>query len=285
MKTNRFIKSIASLTLVIAMVAAIMFPYVTANAAPPKKVKITAPKKDVSISGTLKLTANFTPKNATAKVTWTSSKKAVATVDAIGNVKGKKAGTTTITAKTDNGKSAKFKVKVTAVAKVAPGTVLWDQSKEKDKAKREVLSLYNEYKYDVSSIWLCPFNLYYQGGDKDVGEAVNHLGRTLRFQGQFQMVGGPPAEELLIQLNYTQPKAYPIVWQTNKDKEKVEPGKWKKFNFTFTLPKNAVNGDKDSETGLNWPILLYIANKPNNTMIYQPGNDFKIKNCKLTVVK
>ncbi len=286
MGINARIRFVVSFALVVAVVATITFPYVEVDAAAPKKVKITAPKKDVSVSGSLKLTVNFTPKNAMAKLTWTSSKKAVATVDANGNVKGRKAGSTTISVKTDNGKSAKMKVKVTAVDKVAPGTVLWDQREEKAKEKREVVALYSSYKYHVSAIWLCPYNLYYAGGDPKVGEAVNNLGRTLRFEGEYRMVGGPPAEELLIQLNYTQPTKYPIVWQTNKKKEQVEPGKWKKFRCEFTLPKNAVNGDVDTAgSGLNWPILVYFANKPNNRLIYQPGNDFKIKNCKITVVK
>ena len=60
-----------------------------------------------------KLTATINPTNATNKnVTWTSSNTRVATVDANGNVKAVGAGTATITAKSNNGKTATCKVTV-----------------------------------------------------------------------------------------------------------------------------------------------------------------------------
>ena len=61
-----------------------------------------------------KLVATLTPTNASNKVvTWSSSNTKVASVDGIGNVEGKSAGITIITATTKNGKSAKCEVKIT----------------------------------------------------------------------------------------------------------------------------------------------------------------------------
>jgi len=58
-------------------------------------------------------TAEVLPAEAVNKqVTWATSNEKVATVDANGQVKGKKAGKATITVTTANGKSASFKVKV-----------------------------------------------------------------------------------------------------------------------------------------------------------------------------
>lgn len=67
------------------------------------------------------LTATISPNNVSdKKLTWTSSNKNIATVDSSGKVTAKKNGTTTITVKTSNGKTATCKVtvgipKVTAV--------------------------------------------------------------------------------------------------------------------------------------------------------------------------
>ncbi|MBR1693772.1 MAG: Ig-like domain-containing protein, partial [Lachnospiraceae bacterium] len=61
---------------------------------------------------TLKLKATLTPKNSNDTLTYTSSKKSVATVNKKGVVTGKKKGTATITVKTSSGKKATCKVTV-----------------------------------------------------------------------------------------------------------------------------------------------------------------------------
>ncbi len=69
------------------------------------------------VSPILELDAQVLPKNAAQTVTWKSSNKKVAKVDAqTGTVTGLKAGTATITATTANGKKATCKVKVVATA-------------------------------------------------------------------------------------------------------------------------------------------------------------------------
>ncbi len=86
-----------------------------------KEVAVTSVKisgaNTVTVGSTIKLRATVSPSNASnKKVTWSSSNKSIATVDANGNVKGLKAGTVTITAKTANGKTATYKVTVKAKA-------------------------------------------------------------------------------------------------------------------------------------------------------------------------
>lgn len=59
----------------------------------------------LDINGTLKFTTTITPEEiATQKVIWTSSDENIATINSNGIVKGKEIGTTTITAKTEDGK-------------------------------------------------------------------------------------------------------------------------------------------------------------------------------------
>jgi uncharacterized protein YjdB len=73
----------------------------------------------------------YSSNGKTAKLTWTSSNKKVATVSASGKVTAKKTGTVKITAKAENGKLVTMTVKVVAKAKKptklsitgAPGTL------------------------------------------------------------------------------------------------------------------------------------------------------------------
>lgn len=67
---------------------------------------------DLAIGQTLTVTPVLSPKTAKTVYTWQSSKTNYATIDANGVVKGVKAGTSTITVTTSNGKNASFKVKV-----------------------------------------------------------------------------------------------------------------------------------------------------------------------------
>ena len=76
-------------------------------------IKLNATSITLKNVRSYKLIATINPTNATNKnVTWTSSNTRVATVDANGNVKAVGAGTATITAKSNNGKTATCKVTV-----------------------------------------------------------------------------------------------------------------------------------------------------------------------------
>ena len=77
----------------------------------PRKVKLTKKSLEVCIGEAGKLKTKLPAKTASS-ITWTSSNPGVATVDAVGNVKGVAAGTAVITAATFNGKKAKCTVKV-----------------------------------------------------------------------------------------------------------------------------------------------------------------------------
>ena len=84
-------------------------------AQPVTRLKLSAPEKTAYVGGTLALSADFTPANATIQaLTWTSANERVATVDENGVVTGIDKGTATIraTAKDGSGKYATFSVQV-----------------------------------------------------------------------------------------------------------------------------------------------------------------------------
>ena len=100
---------------------------VEARPVPPESVALNA-DGTVKLYGnaTLRLTVAFTPANASAALTWDSSKPGVATVDGNGLVTPLKKGTTIISVRTDNGRSAAVKVKVVSPPK--PKKVLLNAS-------------------------------------------------------------------------------------------------------------------------------------------------------------
>ena len=89
-----------------------------ADAPKPEKVSLDhSGTVELKVGDTLALKASLTPSDAAARLTWKSSKEDVATVDRKGLVTAVGAGTTTITVSTDNGKTAKVTVQVTAKSK------------------------------------------------------------------------------------------------------------------------------------------------------------------------
>ena len=96
----------------------------------PTSISFANENENIFIGMTKKLEATITPEKSTNKsITWTSSNTAVATVSSKGIITAKSVGTTVITAKTYNGKSAKctitVKQPVTAIALSDAATTLW----------------------------------------------------------------------------------------------------------------------------------------------------------------
>lgn len=93
---------------------------VAKDAVKPEKVSLDhSGMVGLKVGDKLQLKASFTPSDAVARLTWKSSKEAVATVSKKGLVTAVGAGTTTITVLTDNGKTAKVRIQVTA-KKISP---------------------------------------------------------------------------------------------------------------------------------------------------------------------
>ena len=86
--------------------------YADGVAEPPKSVSIVQQNQKLSIGETLQLTAEISPAGASTTLTWSSSDKRIATVDANGLVTPVKEGSVTITVKTANGKSGTTKITV-----------------------------------------------------------------------------------------------------------------------------------------------------------------------------
>lgn len=87
----------------------------------PTAITLSATAQTINVGQGIGLKATITPSTATDKtVTWSSSNRKVATVDATGYVWGNAAGTTTITAKTANGKTATCTITVGATASSQP---------------------------------------------------------------------------------------------------------------------------------------------------------------------
>lgn len=123
----------------------------------------------------------------------------------------------------------------------------------------------------------------------------------LTLTGEFSYEG-TKQKTVLLQVNYTSPSDYPILWKWEKGasksaneyakelkisgvngSENLDPGQTGKVNVTFTVPKNALNGDKDPETGKNYGLYLYFPNKPGGALAYVKDNTFHFKNFLLKV--
>lgn len=88
-----------------------------------KKVTLNAKKVSLAVGAKKTLKATVTPKGASKKVAWSTSNKKVATVSTKGVVKGKKAGSATITATAADGSGKKATCKVTVGSGIAEVTV------------------------------------------------------------------------------------------------------------------------------------------------------------------
>ncbi len=111
MKMNKKFTKISTLLFAFVLAFTMLMPVTSQAAVAVKSVNFsTKEKTTVLVLGTkYKLSYTLSPTNAKSKVTYTSSNKKIATVDANGNLTPVKAGEVTVTAKTANGKSKAIK--------------------------------------------------------------------------------------------------------------------------------------------------------------------------------
>ncbi len=199
------------------------------------------------------------------------------------------------------------KPKETAAPTQTPG-IVYNQ-------KYEVTRWYNEgtnqghaydgYKNNSFAIWMVGFfdNQYSTKEDDLMAygpDLTRYRGIPLTMTGQF-MYEGTAQKTILLQVNYTKPVDYPIMWKWEAGASKAAneyakglsisgingseaagPDEWHDVKVTFTVPKDAVNGDKDEATGKNFGIYTYFPNKPGGALAYVKSNTFHFKNFKIT---
>ncbi|MBO0998041.1 Ig domain-containing protein [Bacillus sp. SD075] len=94
----------------------------------PKSIALSKSSLSLMVNRTAQLTATISPSSAINKsVSWTTSKPEIATVDAKGNVKARKAGSTTITATANGDPSIKKNMQVT-VTDIVPTSLKLSKS-------------------------------------------------------------------------------------------------------------------------------------------------------------
>ncbi|MDR1700590.1 MAG: hypothetical protein LBR68_05300 [Lachnoclostridium sp.] len=295
-KVTKKVVAIA-LMLSLALSAAVVAP-AGDSAAAPKKFKVNKKKAAVSVGKTITLSATkkakWTVKPATvAKVNKKSSKKV--------KVEGLSRGKATVTAK-----AGKLKATCVVTVKAATsGTVIYDLAKETgvDEESGEsyappVRCNYTDFRYSNFSIWLCRATFY-----NPAEQGNDYRGQKLNCSVTFQNTGARDLPELGFAFNYTKSSsdgAYPFALhihakgldaKVKKDnqhkhckivKAAIKKGKTYTYNFTFTIPRDAMNGDKDEETGINYPIMFYCTNLKDSSP-YKVGDEVTIKKCKFTV--
>lgn len=233
--------------------------------------------------------------NAGKSATWTSSNDQIAhCMKKSGKsikIWGIKAGKATITA-TAGGKKQTCKV---TVKKAKKGTVIYSLSRDaSDKKYPGVECKYETFKYDSFSIFLFDGTFF----GKDTYISPDYRGRKLSVSMKIKNTGKRVLPELGVCFNYTKggkDGSYPFAYhlstkklpsKVKKDKQhkrttykiaKVKPGKSINVKFTFTIPKNAMNGDKD-DNGVNYPIMMYIPNL-KDTSPYKSGDAIKVMSC------
>lgn len=300
---SKISKKIVAVTLASAVVvtsAAIVSP---SDASAAKKLKLNKKSATITAGDSVELTAS-------AKAKWSTSNKKAASIKANGKkctVTGVAKGSATITAKVGK-ESATCKVKVNPMKS---GKVIYDLAKEEDgDFVAPVKCPYSEFKYSSFSIWLCRAVFYdaANGGADYRGKKIN-ISVTLKNSGKNDLA------ELAFCFNCTSPVSYPFAYhvidsklrasiakkagkkwdfktvknddnhkkaKTTTVEGKIKKGKTYTYNFSYTIPANAMNGDKDPDTNINYPIMFYIPNLKDNCP-YQPGDEVTILKAKFTV--
>ncbi len=289
-------KKVVAVALVAAMAVSTVVVSSDAEAA---GVKLNKKKASLAQGKSVKLKCK-------TKAKWTTSNKAVATVSTTKaskkcTVKAVAAGSATITA-TAGGKKATCKIKV---KKAKAGTVVYDLAKETGSNEDTgeswappVECKYETFKYSSFAIWLCRATLY-----DPANGGTDYRGRKLKVSITVKNSGKRDLPELGVCFNYTKggtDGSYPFALHVSEKKlsskvkgdkqhkhttykvQKIKKGKSYTWTFNFTIPKDAMNGDKDSETGLNYPIMMYIPNMKDSSP-YKPGDAVTVQKCKISL--
>lgn len=261
------------------------------SASAASKLKINKKSASLNVKKTLTLTTN-------KSATWTTSNKELASIS---KKSGKKTvvdalspGKVTITAKSG---SSKVTCKIT-VKPAKSGTEIYNLAKEMTaEYTAPVKCPYSKFSMDSFKIWLCRATFY-----DPANGGHDYRGVKMKCSLTFKNSGARDLPELGFAFNYTKgtsDAAYPFALhikpkmesKLKKDKahkrctiveKKIKKGKTYTYNFTFTIPKGAINGDKDSATGKNYPIMFYLANMKDSSP-YKKGDEVTILKCKWTV--
>lgn len=305
---SKISKKIVAGTLVMAV--AVTSALVSAPTESSAKAKLN--KKSVTLTAGDSVTLT-----ASAKAKWSVSDKSKATISAKGKkctVKGVAKGSCKVTAKVGK-ETLTCKVKVNAPK---AGKVIYDLAKEmgSDSSTGEsfappVKCPYSEFKYNSFRMWLCRAVFY-----DPANGGVDYRGRKIKISVTIKNSGANDLAELGFCFNYTKggtdgsyPFAYHVInsklrseiakkankkWSladVKKDKShkhakvvegSIKKGKTYTYNFDYTIPKDAMNGDKDPDTNINYPIMFYIPNLKDNCP-YQTGDEITVLKAKFTL--
>ena len=163
------------------------------------------------------------------------------------------------------------------------------------------------YKNNSFAIWMVGFfDNKYSTNESEFNDGIygpglkNYKETPLAVEGEFKYEGAA-RNTVLLQINYTSPLDYPILWKWEKGASKAEnkqaeslqikgggseaakPNEWNKVDISkFVIPKDAKNGDTDPSTGEPYDFYLYFPNKPGGELQYTKDNTFHFRNFKIT---
>ena len=279
------------------------------------KVKKTKTAGKVNVVGLSNGTATIT-----AKV---GSKSASCTVKVDGSVSSSNNTTTTNNGKNDNSPKATDKPKTTEKPKATPwkyedpdiiyqqhfDVTRWYDPDTTGKAAGGNGHTHDGYKNNSFAVWMVGFyDNKYSTNESEYNDGIygpglkNYKNTPLSIEGQFKY-DGADRKTVLLQINYTSPLDYPIMWKWEKGASKAKntqaeslqisgggseaakAGEWHNVKIPkFVIPKDAKNGDTDS-SGNAYDFYIYFPNQPGGELQYTKDNTFHFKNFKIAKTK
>lgn len=159
------------------------------------------------------------------------------------------------------------------------------------------------YKNNSFAVWMVGFyDNKYSTNEAEYNDGIygpglsDHKGKELSVSGQFKY-DGADRNTVLLQINYTSPMDYPIMWKWEKGASKAKnpqaeslkitgggseaakAGEWHDVNIPkFVIPTDAKNGDTDPSTGKSYDFYIYFPNQPGGQLQYTKDNTFHFRN-------